>query len=267
MYTVGDLAGMAGISSRTLRHYDKIGLLRPEHRILSDYRMYTSEDAMRLQQILFFRELEFSLADIARLMMDPEFDQCIALQRQAELLEKRAGRLAALAVSARRTLAEMDQTNLVLKGDGKMEDKELFQAFDYDQMMDEQKAWEPEVQRRWGDTDAYRVSRERTRRMTRKDWSRIKDRQTDDLNALAALFREAAEPEGPRVQEVVGRARSLIDETFYPCSWEMFRGLGEMYEADPRFTAYYERVAEGLSGFYGKAIKVRCDAEETASKA
>ena len=200
MYTVGDLAGMAGISSRTLRHYDKIGLLRPEHRTLSGYRMYTSEDAVRLQQILLFRELEFSLVDIARLMME------------------------------------------------------------------EQKAWEPEAERRWGNTDAYRVSRERTRRMTREDWSRIKERQADDLNALAALFREAAAPENPRVQELVGRARSLIDETFYPCSWEMFRGLGEMYEADPRFAAYYERIAEGLSGFYSKAIKVRCDAEETTKK-
>lgn len=264
MYTIGELAGLAGISGRTLRHYDQIGLLRPEQHTHSGYRMYTSEDAVRLQQILLFRELEFPLAEIASLMLDPAFDRRGALEQQAELLEKRAGRLAALAKSARRTLA--DQVQADQKGERKMEDKELFQAFDYDRMMEEQKTWEPEVERRWGNTEAYRVSRERTKRMAREDWSLIKARQAEDLNALATLYRAEAAPDDPRVQDLVSRARGLIDETFYPCSWKMFRGLGQMYEADPRFASYYDREADGLSGFYSKAIKIRCDAEDAAQK-
>ncbi len=253
MHTIGRLAEMAGVTTRTLRHYDRIGLLRPTGRTDTGYRQYTPDDVILLQQVLFYRELEFTLAQIRQLMQAPEYDRNTALRRQAGMLELRAGRFAELARTARRTLAAIEEGQ-------SMEEKEMFDGFDYDRMMDEQKRHEPEVRERWGDTEAYRVSKERTSRYTKEDWEKISKKQGESLQELAVLYQSGALPEDPRVQQIVRQARLFIDETFYPCSWEMFRGLGEMVAADPRFAATYDKLAEGLSGFYSEAVRIACDA-------
>ena len=176
-YTVNQVAQLAGVTIRTLRYYDKIGLLIPSARTEAGYRIYSEGDLERLQQILFFRELDFSLTKIEEILNNPAFDRRGALKMQAEFLEKRADRYLKLARLAQDTL-------ISLEGGTKMENKDLFKGFDYDQMMAHQKQYEQEVEERWGQTDAYKVSKERTSKYTKEDWERINGLQMENLRGF-----------------------------------------------------------------------------------
>ncbi|KLU59839.1 HTH-type transcriptional activator TipA [Peptococcaceae bacterium CEB3] len=250
-YTVNKMARLAGVSSRTLRFYDKIGLLTPSARTDAGYRLYSDHDVARLQQVLFFRELDFPLVKIREILDDPGFDRKEALKGQAEFLEERAGRYRKLAQLARDTL-------LSLEGGPKMTNEDLFTGFDYDRMMEEQKQYEPEVQERWGQTEAYRISKERTANYTKEDWEQINKTQMTNLKELRDLFTAGVPHTDPRVQAVAEKAHKFIHDTFYPCSLEMFSCLGKMYVTDSRFTAYYDKFAPGLAAYYNEAIQHYC---------
>jgi DNA-binding transcriptional MerR regulator len=245
-YSVGELAELAGVSVRTLHHYDEIGLLEPAGRTASGYRVYGHAELEDLQQILLYRELDFPLDAIARIMLDPTFDRRAALVAQREQLAARAGRLTAV-------LAAIDAAlDALVKGES-MDDTALFEVlgdFDY-------KAHEAEVRDRWGDTDAYRESTRRVARYTKEDWRRIKaegDAVTRELGERVAAGAALGDPD---VQALVDRHRAQIDTWFYPCSIEMQVNLGEMYVADPRFSATYDRYQPGLARFLRDAIRVR----------
>lgn len=139
-----------------------------------------------------------------------------------------------------------------------MADTEMFEAFDYDKMMEEQKKYEEEVKERWGNTEAYRVSREKTSQYTKEDWERINSIQTQNLKDLCALYEANVPHDDPRVQEVVDRARRFISDHFYECTLEAWSCLGQMYIADERFTAFYEKLSPGLAAYYNDAIQHYC---------
>lgn len=250
-YTINKIAALAGVTLRTMRYYDKIGLLIPSARTEAGYRQYSEEDTERLQQILFFRELDFPLAKIKEILNNPSFDRKEALRMQAEFLENRAERYSKLSRLARETFAN-------LEGGTKMEDKDMFSAFDYDKMIEEQKQYEAEVKERWGKTDAYKISQERTAKYTKEDWERINKVQMDNLKELCELYNAKVPPADPRVQEVVTKAQKFINDNFYPCSLEALSCLGNMYITDKRFTAYYEKFAPGLVVYYNEAIQHYC---------
>ena len=250
-YTINKLAQMAGVTLRTLRYYDKIGLLAPSARSEAGYRLYSGEDAGRLQQILFFKELDFPLAKILQIMGNPGFDRKKALAMQVDFLEKRAERYEKLSVIARQTLKS-------LEGGIKMDNREMFKAFDYDKMMEDQKQYEEEVKERWGSTDAYRISAERTSKYTKADWERINSESEAYMKELVICFNEGIPCSDPRMMAVCEAARGHISRYFYPCSLEIYSNLGNMYVADERFAATYDKLAPGLAAYYSEAIQHYC---------
>lgn len=242
-YTIKAVADIAGISVRTLHHYDAIGLLKPADVSASGYRLYSRGDLERLQQILFFRELGFALEEIKEIIDRPGFDRSAALRKHRQLLVERRERLTALIASVDRTLTAMERGVT-------MDEKDMFEGFD-------QSKYEEEARQRWGHTDAYKESMRRTKHYTKEDWDAIKAESGEIQQGLADLMDRA--PADPAVQELIGRWRKLISERFYNCSIDMLRGLGEAYVADERFTAFYEKVRPGMAKFLKAAIDVYCD--------
>lgn len=248
---INQIAAIAGITVRTLRYYDKIGLLVPSAKSDAGYRLYSDYDLERLQQILFFRELDFPLARIAELMNNPLFDRQAALAMQIDWLDKKAERYLKLAQLARNTMNNFE-------GGIKMPAKDLFAGFDYEQMQQKQKQYETEVKERWGNTDAYRVAQERTARYSKADWERINKVQMDNIKELCDLYNAGVAHDDPRVMAVVENALNFINQHFYPCNLEMMSNLGNMYVCDERFTAFYEKFAPGLAAYYNNAIQHYC---------
>jgi DNA-binding transcriptional MerR regulator len=228
-YTVGKVARLAHVSVRALRHYDELGLLRPSRRTEAGYRLYTSEDLERLQQVLFYKELGFSLEEIRDLMADPAFDRREALAGQRRQIVARTLRLEAM-------LALIDRTLASLEGEAHMSDEELFGVFGgFDPS-----EYEDEARERWGDT--------------KEDWERFKA-EDDALNAdLASLVDEGVPPHDARAVDAAERHRLQIDRWFYPCPSEMHVALGRMYVADPRFAATYEKIRPGMARYLCEAI-------------
>lgn len=245
-YTIREIAKLAGVSLRTLRFYDNAGLLHPAKRSDAGYRLYTDDELLRLQQILFFRELDFSVKKIKEILNNPDFDKTKALRLQISFLNEKAGRYDTLSKLAQKTLDNMEEGMI-------MNNKELFEGFA--QMTAYQKQYEDEVKQRWGNTDAYKTSKQRAAKYSKEDWEKISNEQMNSLNELLALFQSGDAPEDAKTQAVVKKMHRFINDTFYPCSLEFFANLGEMYITDGRFTAYYDNYAKGLAAYYNKAIR------------
>jgi DNA-binding transcriptional MerR regulator len=244
-YTIHQLAKMAGVTVRTLHHYDAMGLLKPSRNKSNGYRLYDNNDVLTLQQILFFRELEFSLEHIKEMLDAPHFNQSDALMDQKKLLELKKKRIEGLITSIENTL-----TNL--KGGGIMNNDDLFASFDDKELVENME----EAKRRWGNTDAYKQSIERTKHWTKQDYERIKEEGNKFTQQLAnAIDKEITSPE---IQALIEKHHQGI-EYFYDCPLDMYRGLAQMYVDDPRFTKYYDKFRPGLAQFVHDAIVYYCD--------
>ncbi|RJQ52456.1 MAG: MerR family transcriptional regulator [Actinobacteria bacterium] len=244
VYKVGEVAKLARVSVRTLHHYDETGLVKPSERSDSGYRLYTSQDLERLQQVLLYKELGFGLAQIRRLLAVPGFDRRRALLAQRELLAARAARLQAMRDLVDRTLES-------LEGGVSMTKEEMFEVFgDFDPS-----EYEEEAKERWGDTDAYRESARRVKSYTKEDWQRFKEESEEIGSSIAALMDEGVAPGDPRAMDAAERARVHIDSWFYPCSHEMHVCLGGMYVADARFRENYEKIRPGMARYLCDAIR------------
>ena len=241
--TVGEVARVARVSVRALHHYDELGLLNPSSRSEAGYRLYTTADLERLQQILFFRELGFALDDIGRIMSDADFDRRHALLAQRSLLAEKSRRVISMLSAVDAALAALEEGTHVDK-------EEMFEAFgDFDPS-----EYEDEVRERWGETDAYKESARRTSGYTKADWERFKAESEEISSSIAALMDEGVAPDDTRAMDAVDRARLQIDAWFYPCSHAMHVGLAEMYVADPRFTATYEKIRPGMAQYVHNAV-------------
>ncbi|MCB0235981.1 MAG: MerR family transcriptional regulator, partial [Anaerolineae bacterium] len=150
-YGVRELARLAGVSVRTLHHYDQIGLLTPSSRTAAGYRQYGADDLMRLQQILFFKELDVPLGEIRAILDDPEFDQIAALEQHRRLLQLQSERLAQLLKTVDKTIQKLTEDTMTLTNE------ELYEGFSKEQI----ESYENEARERWGSTDAYKESRKR----------------------------------------------------------------------------------------------------------
>ncbi len=242
-YTVGEAAALAKVSVRTLHHYDELGLLTPSLRTEAGYRVYGDADLAALQQVLFFKELGFGLADIGRIMHDPHFDRLDVLRLQRRMLKDKSAQLALMAEAVEAAIDTME-------GGARVGATDMFETFgDFDP-----KEYEKEAEERWGSTDAYKESARRTKRYTKEDWTQVR-KESDAVNqALSALLDAGVPADDPRAMDVAEQHRLNIDRRFYPCSPEMQCGLAEMYVADPRFTATYEKVHPGLARYVHDAI-------------
>ncbi|MFJ7205339.1 MerR family transcriptional regulator [Streptomyces sp. NPDC098789] len=242
-YSVGQVAGFARTTVRTLHHYDEIGLLSPSGRSGAGHRRYDDGDLDRLQRILFYRKLGFPLDEVAVLLDDPRTDPQEHLRRQHALLADRIGALQRMAAAVERAM-EARTMSINLTPEEKFE---VFGDHDPDR-------YAAEAERRWGATDAYAESRRRAAAATKEDWQRIMG-ESDDINRrLAALMDTGASAESIGAMDLAEEHHAWIDGHCYACSYEMHTSLGEMYVADERFTAYYDRVRPGLAVYLRDAI-------------
>lgn len=241
---IGDVAKLAGVTVRTLHHYDEIGLLTPSQRTEAGYRLYTDEDLERLQQILFYRELGFGLDEVAAVMTAPDFDRREALLEQRRLLQAQIQRLQA-------TLRLIDKTVAAIEGGVQLTKEEMFEVFgDFDPTQ-----YEDEVRERWGETDAYKESMRRVKQYTKADWQRFADEQQQVHNAIIQLMDEGVPPTDERAMDALERHRLLIDRWFYPCSRQMHANISEAYVTDDRFRKTYENMREGMAQYVYDAIQ------------
>jgi DNA-binding transcriptional MerR regulator len=247
-YTVGEVARFAGVTVRTLHHYDEIGLLSPSGRTAAGYRLYGDTDLERLQQILAYRELGFGLEDIAAILDDPRNDPIDHLRRQHELLTDQMGRLADMVAAVHKTM-EARKMGIALNPD------EMFEVFgDHDPTQ-----YADEVEQRWGDTDAYKQSQRKTATYTKDDWLRIKAEGAAAEQRLAEAMAAGLPPDSPQAMDAAEAHRLQIDRWFYDLSPDMHRNLAEMYVMDPRFTKHYDDVAPGLAQYVRDAIHANAD--------
>jgi DNA-binding transcriptional MerR regulator len=241
MYPVGRLAEIAGVTVRTLHHYDDIGLLRPSGRTGGGYRRYDEGDLERLRLILVYRELGFTLDEIAVILADPE--PVAHLRRQHGLLLDRIGRLREM-VTAIELLMEAESMGINLTPEEKFE---VFGDFDPD-------VHEAEARERWGDTDPYRESARRTAGYTKEDWLRIRGEADSLMRQWVAALDAGTAAESAPVMELAEEHRRQIIRHFYDCTYEIQVGLAEMFLADPRFRAHYDDQRPGLAQYVHDAI-------------
>ena len=237
--SVSQMAKLTGVSIRTLHYYDHIGLLCPEIAADSGYRWYGAADVEKMQQILFYRELDFPLKDIREILADPRYDKQEALRRQRRLLLLKRVRLDGL----------LELLDANLKGERTME----FQGFDAKELEAARRQYADEAKARWGHTEAWRESQEKT------DDPESQTAAMNDIFRRAAALREG-DPAGAEAQALVKEWQDFISTHYYQCTKEILAGLGVMYTADERFQKNLDRFGEGTAAFLSKAIAAYCEA-------
>jgi DNA-binding transcriptional MerR regulator len=238
------------VTVRTLHHYDEIGLVRP-HRTASGYRIYTADDLERLRHVVVYRRLGFPLEGIGPLLDDPRVDVAEHLRRQRAAVMSRLDEMRDLVAAIDRALETTMNGNALTPA----AQRELFG----DGFSEE---YAREAEERWGDTDAYRQSQERTRRYTKDDWRRIVAEGEEVTERLAALKRAGTPPDSTEAMDAAEAHRAQIDRWFYDVGYPMHRGLADMYLADPRFTKTYDDREPGLAQYVHDAIHANADRQE-----
>lgn len=240
MMTVNEVSKLTGVSIRTLHYYDQIGLLHPSDITDAGYRLYDDTALERLQQILLFRELEFPLKDIKKIINDKDFDRNKALDQQIELLTLKKEHLENLIAFAR---------GIKSTGVKNMD----FKAFDTSKIDEYTK----QAKQQWGDTDAYKEFEQKNKNRSKEDQAVI----TNGLMNLFVEFGRMMEemPESDKVQSQVQKLQVYITEHFYQCTKEILSGLGKMYGSGGEFTENIDKAAgNGCAEFASKAIEIYC---------
>jgi len=240
--SVSETAALSGVSVRTLHYYDEIGLLKPAVVMESGYRYYDETSLELLQQILFYRELDFPLKEIQNFLAHPHYDKNEALKKQRNLLKLKRDRLNSL----------IQLVDDCLKGESDMS----FEEFDTNAIEDAKKKYAEEAKERWGGSAAYKESMKRTSSYTKEDWARIQKESTAIFQGFADIRSES--PQGEKAQDLVRQWKDHLDQFYYDCSNEILAGLGQMYIADERFTKNLDKFGEGTAAFMSKAIEVYC---------
>ena len=246
-YLVKDVARLAGVSVRTLHHYDSIRLLVPGARTAAGYRVYTESDLLRLQQILIGREFGLPLEEIRRALDDPAFDLRAALLAQRELLVQGARETAKM-------IAAVDAALALVTEPGR--ERRIDQMFDGFAVS---RRYEAEARDRWGDTQAYKEGARRTKRYTTEDWTRLREESDAIYSDAAALMKAGRAAVDEEVLAIAERHRLWIDHWFYPCGSEMHQTLATMYESDSRFATAIDEHSPGLTTFLVAAIRAKAE--------
>jgi DNA-binding transcriptional MerR regulator len=251
-YTVKQLADVAGVTPRTLHYYDQIGLLRPSVIGNNGYRYYGEEAVLRLQQIMFFRELDFSLAEIQAIIDGPDFDLLDSLQSHKRQLQQRLGRLSEL-------IQTIDRTMLHLQRAKRAQTHDLFVGFDEAR----QAHYEQEIAERYGEGNVNE-SRRRWANYSAAQQQEIKQEGNAIYLDFAAHIGDA--PSSPEVQRIVARWHDHM-RYFYEPTREIMMGLAEMYATHPDFVALYAAIDPALPDFLRQAILHYCQAPAEAAAA
>ena len=236
---IREFAKFTGVSVRTLHYYDEIGLLKPSHVDPSTgYRYYDEEALLRMQEILFYRELDFSLNSIRQIISSPNYDKTKALNEQKQLLKLKKERI----------------ERLIHAIDGAMKGENVMKAFDGSEF----EKYKSEAQEKWGKTEAYQQHAEKTKNYSKEKQNSL----VQDMDAILAEFslcmNSGAGPASPEAQSLVKKLQNHISMNYYNCTNEILAGLGQMYVADERFKSNIDRHADGTASYISEAIKVYC---------
>ena len=240
---IKEFAELTGVSVRTLHYYDEIGLLKPSFvDEQNGYRFYDETSLERMQEILFYRELDFPLKSIAGILASPNYDKQKALAEQKRLLTLKKDRL-------ERLITALEQA---AKGEITMS------AFDNSEYETARQQYEDEAKQRWGDTDAYKESQAKTAGYSKDKWNDV----LAGMNGVFAKFAECINcgenADGATAQQLVKKLQDYITANFYHCTDDILAGLGQMYVCDERFKNNIDKNGEGIAEFVSEAIKIYC---------
>ena len=236
---IKEFAEFTGVSVRTLHYYDEIGLLTPAFVDKStNYRFYNENSLLRMQEILFYRELDFSLKTIREILTSPNYDRQKALTEQKNLLTLKKERL----------------ERLIYSIDNAMKGENIMTAFDNSEF----EKYKAEAKEKWGKTDAYKEHTEKTKEYSKEKWNQLSQEMNDIFAEFAVCMQSNQEPNSPQAQALVKRLQDHITENYYLCTNEILAGLGQMYVADERFKNNIDKHANGTAEFACKAIEIYC---------
>ncbi len=236
---IKEFADFTGVSVRTLHYYDEIGLLAPANvDQFTGYRYYDENSLLRMQEILFYRELDFSLKSIREILSSPNHDKTKALNEQKHLLTLKKERL----------------ERLILAIDDAVKGENIMKAFDNSEF----EKHKVEAQERWGKTEAYKEHAEKTKNYSKDKWSNLTEEMNDILAEFALCVKNDVEPNSDEAQNLVKTLQTHITENYYLCTNEILAGLGQMYVADERFKNNIDKHTDGTAAFICEAIEIYC---------
>lgn len=239
---IKEFAEFTGVSVRTLHYYDEIGLLRPAKVDRNTgYRLYDEASLLRMQEILFYRELGFSLKSVSEILTSSNYDKTKALQEQKQLLILKKERL-------ERLIAAIDDA---AKGEN------ILKAFDSSEF----ERYKAEVQEKWGNTDAYKEHIEKTKNYGTGKWSSIASDMDIIFSEFSICMKSGFVPGSEESQNLVRKLQNHITENYYKCTKEILAGLGQMYVADERFKRNIDKHADGTAVYVSEAIAHYCKKE------
>ncbi|ADL05209.1 MerR family transcriptional regulator [Lacrimispora saccharolytica] len=248
-YTINKLAKLAGISTRTLRYYDELGLLSPARVSSNGYRIYGQKEIDRLQQILFYRELGVSLEEIRNILASKDFDGLTALESHLSALLARREQLDLLVANVRKTIKTM-------KGEIKMSDQEKFEGFLQKLVDDNEQQYGEEIREKYGEESVSR-SNAKVLNMSKEQYMEL-EKLTADLNETLKAAYEQGDPAGELARRACELHKRWLCFYWSDYSKEAHRGITQMYVEDPRFRAYYDKIAPGCAVFLRDAVAIFC---------
>jgi len=246
-YTVKKLAKIAGVSSRTLRYYDEINLLKPARINSSGYRIYGKSEVDLLQQILFYRELGVDLETIKKIITSPSFQHIKALNEHLEKLVSKRNQLDELITNVKKTIATVE-------GRLTMSDHEKFEGFKQKLIDENEQKYGQEIRQKYGE-EAINQSNQKIKNMSQEEYNAIEKLSSEVLSTLHEAF-ETGDPSGDLAQKAVDLHRQWVSFYWDKYSKEAHAGLGQMYVDDERFTAYYDKEKPGVAKFLRDAILI-----------
>ena len=236
---IKEFAKLCGVSVRTLHYYDEIGILKPSF-VDKDtgYRYYDEASLLRMQEILFYRELDFSLKSIAEILSSPDYNKEKALTGQKKLLTLKKERL----------------ERLISAVDSAMKGEIVMKVFDNSEF----EKYKTEAKEKWGSTEAYKEYSEKTKDYTAQKWSNVAEGLDAIMKDFSLAMKADNTPDGEEAQSLVKALQEYITETSYTCTKEILFGLGQMYVCDERFKSNIDKYGGGTAEFISKAIEIYC---------
>lgn len=248
-YSINKLSKLAGVSTRTLRYYDEIGLLVPKRRTEADYRIYDEQEVDALQQILFYRALGMELLQIKALLHDRQFDKEQALEQHLSALLQKRAQLDLLIENAGKTLA-------TLKGEQTMTDVEKFEGFKEQLIAENEEQYGAEIRQKYGDK-LIDASNAHLKGMTPQQYAKAQS-LSEEINALLIQAVTEGNPTGETAQKACALHEQWLRMYYLGYTREYHRYMGELYVSDERFAANYNRLAPNCAAFFCEAIQIYC---------
>jgi DNA-binding transcriptional MerR regulator len=246
-YSVQKLSRLAGISPRTIRYYDQMGLLKPARINSSGYRLYGQTEVNRLQQILFYRELGMGLETIKEVINSSSFNELKAFREHRSKLLQKKEQLESLIVNIEKTIASYE-------GGITMSDQEKFEGFKKKMIQENEEAYGEEIRQKYGD-DVVNQSNQKFQGMKPEEYEEMTRLSAKITEKLEAAF-QTGDPGSGFAQEAADLHRRWLSYFWKEYSKEAHAGLGQMYVDDPRFTAYYDKNQPGTAAFLRDAILI-----------